>query len=134
MSVCLQAEKAKEQADAKGGDCTESYEIVVDQVLLNAKNPPTNVVSDVFKTMLCPRTIGPFTVVNKKSIAYTLNLSRKLRLHPLVYVDLLKPHWDPSSVDRAAQELKQVACHALLHPQQDVPLAFQASLVLLESP
>ena len=52
-------DKQKEQADAKGRSCIESYEIG-DQVLLNAKNLPKNVVSAVFKTRLRPRFIGHF--------------------------------------------------------------------------
>ena len=84
-------DKQEEQADAKGRGCIESY-AVGDQVLLNAKNLPTNVVSAVFKTKLRPRFIGPFTVVAKKGLAYTLNLPRKLRTHPVFYVGLLKPY------------------------------------------
>ena len=57
--------KQKEQADVKGRDCIERYK-VVNQVLINAKNLPTNVVSAVFKTKLRPCFIGPFAVVAKK--------------------------------------------------------------------
>ena len=35
----------------------------------------------------------------KKGLAYTLNLPRKLRTHPVVYVGMLKPYRDPSHVD-----------------------------------
>ena len=61
-------DKQKEQDDAKGRRCIDSYE-VEDQVLLNAKNLPTNVVSSVFKTKLRTRFIRPFTVIAKKGIA-----------------------------------------------------------------
>ena len=90
--------KQKEQADTEGRGCIDSYE-VGDQALLIAKNLPTNLVSFVFKTKLRPRYIGPFTVIAKKVLAYTLNLPRKLRTHPVFYVDLLKPYHDPSLVD-----------------------------------
>ena len=60
----LIAKEEKESADAKSSGCIESYE-AGDQVLLNAKNYPINVVSAVFKTRLRPRFIGPFTVVAK---------------------------------------------------------------------
>ena len=91
--------KQKEQADAKGRGCIDSYE-VEDQVLLNAKNLPTNVVSTIFKTKLRPRFIGPFTVIAKKGLAYTLNITRKLRTHPVFYVGFFKPYYNPSLVDR----------------------------------
>ena len=78
-------DKQKEQADAKSRSCIFSYK-VGDQVLLNAKNLPTNLVSAVLKTKVRPRFIGPFTVVTKKGLAYTLNLPRKLRTHPVFYV------------------------------------------------
>jgi hypothetical protein len=64
-------------------------------VLLNAKNLPTHAVSAVFKTKLRPRFVGPFTVVAKKGLAYTLNLPKKMRTHPVFYVSLLKPYRDP---------------------------------------
>ena len=101
-------DKLKEQADAKGRGCIERYK-VGDQVLLNAKNLPTNVVSAVFKTKLRPRFIGPFTVVSKKGLACTLNLPRKLRTHPVFYVGLLKPYRDPSHVNLEALAPRHVA-------------------------
>ncbi|CAI5730846.1 unnamed protein product [Peronospora farinosa] len=94
-------DKQKEYADAKGRCCINDYE-VGDQVLLNAKNLPTNVVSAVFKTKLRPRFIGPFKVIAKKGTAYTRNLPRKLRTHPVFYVGMLKPYRDPSQIDAKA--------------------------------
>ena len=81
-------DQRKQQADAKNRACIERYQ-VGDQVLLNAKNLPTNVVSAVCKTKLRPRSIGPFTVVAKNGLVYTLNLPRKLRTHPVCYVACL---------------------------------------------
>ena len=101
-------DKQKEQADAKGRNWIMSYK-VGDQVLLNAKNLPTNLVSAVFKTKLRPRFIGPFTVMAKKGLAYTLNLPHKLRAHPVFYVGLLKPYRNPSHVDLEALAPKQTA-------------------------
>ena len=89
-------DKQKEQADAKGRGCIDYYD-VGDQVLLNAKNLPTNVVSAVFKKKLRPLFIGPFAIIAKKGIAYTLNLPRKLRTHPVFYIGLLKPYHDSLS-------------------------------------
>ena len=91
-------DKQKQYADANSRSCIESYE-VGDQVLLSTKNLPTKVVSSVFKTKLRPRFIGPFTVVAKKGLAYTLHLPRKMRTHPVFYVGLLKPYRDPVHVD-----------------------------------
>ncbi|EGZ16513.1 hypothetical protein PHYSODRAFT_367411, partial [Phytophthora sojae] len=34
--------------------------------------------SAVFKTKLCPRFIGPFKVVARKGLAYTLNLPKNI--------------------------------------------------------
>ena len=94
-------DKQKEQADAKGRGCIDSYE-VGGQVLLNAKNLPANVVSAVFKTKLRPHFIGSFTFMSQKGIVYTLNISRKLRTHHVFYVGLLKTYHDPPPVDRKA--------------------------------
>ncbi|POM67057.1 Pol protein [Phytophthora palmivora] len=69
---------------------------VGDLVLLNTKNLPTHAVSAVFKTKLRPRFIGPFKVVAKKGLAYTLNLPKKVCTHPVFYVGLLKSYRDPS--------------------------------------
>ncbi|EGZ07105.1 hypothetical protein PHYSODRAFT_362873, partial [Phytophthora sojae] len=51
-------------------------------------------VSAVFKTKLRPRFIGPFKVVAKKGLAYTLNLPKKMRTHTVFYVGLLKCYRD----------------------------------------
>ncbi|KAG3076268.1 hypothetical protein PI125_g21549 [Phytophthora idaei] len=87
----------KEYADAQGRGNVERFEIG-DLVLLNAKNLPTHAVSAVFKTKLRPRLIGPFKAVAKKGLAYTLNLPKKMRMHPVFYVGLLKPYQDPAQV------------------------------------
>ena len=61
----------------------------------NAKNLPINVVD---KTNLRPRFVRPFTVVTKKSLAYTLNLPYKLRTLS-VCVSMMKPYRNPSHVN-----------------------------------
>ena len=75
-------DKQKDQSNARGRSCIKRYK-VGDQVLLNAKNLPTNVASVVLETNLRPRSIGPFTIVAKKSLAYKLILPRNLRTHPV---------------------------------------------------
>ncbi|KAG2804412.1 hypothetical protein PC129_g9573 [Phytophthora cactorum] len=87
----------KEYADVQGRGNVERFE-VGDLVLLNAKNLPTNAVSEVFKTKLRPSFIGPFKVVAKKGLAYTLNLPKKMRTYPEFYVGFLKPYQAPTQV------------------------------------
>jgi len=100
--------KQKEQADARGSGNVDSFE-VGDLVLLNAKNHPTHAVSAVFKTQLRPRFVGPFKVVAKKGLAYTLTLPKKMRTHLVFYVGLLKPYHDPRHVgsDELAPRVQQ---------------------------
>ncbi|GMF52190.1 unnamed protein product [Phytophthora fragariaefolia] len=90
-------DKQKGHADARGQNNLASYS-VGDLVLLNAKNLPTHAVSAAFKTKLRPRYIGPFKVVAKMGLAYTLNLPKKIRTHPVFYVDLRKPYQDLARV------------------------------------
>ncbi|OWZ00917.1 Pol Polyprotein [Phytophthora megakarya] len=77
-----------EQADVRGRGNVWTFE-VGDRVLLNAKNLPTHAMSAVFKTKLRPLFIVPFKVVAKKGLAYTLNLLKKMRTHPVFYVGLV---------------------------------------------
>ena len=91
-------DRHKQHVSAKDRSCTEIYE-VEDQVLLNAKKLPMNVVSAIFTKNLRPHFIVSFTVVAKKGLAYTLNLSRKLRTHPVFYVGMLEPYRNSSHVD-----------------------------------
>jgi len=101
-------DKQKEQAEARGRGNVDSFE-VGDLVLLNASNLPTHAVFAVFKTKLRPRFVGPFKVVAKKGLAYTLNLPKKMRTHPMFYVGFLKPYHDPSHVgsDELAPRVQQ---------------------------
>ncbi|KAF4150787.1 putative retrotransposable element Tf2, partial [Phytophthora infestans] len=68
----------KEHTDANGRSIVEGFES--------------------FKTKLRPRFIGPFKVVARKGVAYTLNLPKKMRTHPVFFVGLLKPYQDPAQV------------------------------------
>ncbi|GMG15180.1 unnamed protein product [Phytophthora fragariaefolia] len=63
-----------------------------DQVLLNAKNLPTQSVSAVSSTKLRPRFVGPFTVIGVHGHAYTLDLPSSMATYPTFYVGLLKPY------------------------------------------
>ncbi|KAG3230320.1 hypothetical protein PI124_g24581 [Phytophthora idaei] len=116
----------KEYADAQGRGSVERFE-VGDLVLLNAKNLPTNAVSAVFKTKLRPRFIGPFKVVAKKGLAYTFNLPKKMRTHPMFYVGLLKSYQGPAQVSAEA-----LARGRRLAAQQQIELTLQLSNLTLE--
>ena len=83
--------------------------------------------SVVFKTKVLPRFIVPFTLVAKKGFAYTLNLLRKLRTHPVFYVGLLKPYREPSQVNQEALASRKLALPQLAASElgdQDGPLSF----------
>ncbi|EGZ06846.1 hypothetical protein PHYSODRAFT_397555, partial [Phytophthora sojae] len=67
-------DKQKEHADARGRGNVE--------------------MSAVFKMKSRPRVIGPFKAVTKKGLAYTINLPKKMWMHPVFYVGLLKPYQD----------------------------------------
>ena len=63
----------------------------------------------MFKTQLHPRFKGPFAIVAKKGLAYTLNLPQNLPAHPVFNVGLPKPYRDPSQVDREALAPRKLA-------------------------
>ncbi|GMF14761.1 unnamed protein product [Phytophthora fragariaefolia] len=81
----------KEQRDRQGRKNTQGFQLG-DQVLLNAKNLPTQAVSAVGSTKLRPRFVGPFTVIGVHGHAYTLDLPSSMATHPTFYVGLLKPY------------------------------------------
>ncbi|KAE9066139.1 Transposon Tf2-9 polyprotein [Phytophthora fragariae] len=81
----------KEQSDRQGRKNTQVFKLG-DQVLLNAKNLPTQTVFAVGSTKLRPRFVGPFTVIGVHGHAYTLDLPSSMATHPTFYVGLLKPY------------------------------------------
>ncbi|KAE9198507.1 hypothetical protein PF005_g16115 [Phytophthora fragariae] len=81
----------KEQIDRQGRKNTHVFKLG-DQILLNAKNLPTQGVSAVGSTKLRPRFVGPFTVIGVHGHAYTLDLPSSMATHPTFYVGLLKPY------------------------------------------
>ncbi|OWZ04387.1 hypothetical protein PHMEG_00023716 [Phytophthora megakarya] len=88
---------------------------------IKAKNFPTHAVLTDFKMKLHPRFIGPFTVVAKKGMAYTLDLPSKMQTHPVFYVGLVKPYRDSNYV--SSEELAPAK-------QSPEALIRQASLML----
>ncbi|KAE8901559.1 hypothetical protein PF003_g14372 [Phytophthora fragariae] len=88
----------KEQSDHQGRTNTQVFE-VGDQVLLNAKNLPTQAVSAVGSTKLRPCFVGPFTVIGVHGHAYTLDLPSSMATHPTFYVGLFKPYRPTGAVE-----------------------------------
>ncbi|KAG2815379.1 hypothetical protein PC113_g23215 [Phytophthora cactorum] len=86
VSLRLSVLRQVRDAMAESQDLQKEYADALDRV------------SVVFKTKLRPRFIGPFQVAAKKGLAYTLNLPKKMRTHPVFYVGLLKPYQDPAQV------------------------------------
>ncbi|KAE9169244.1 hypothetical protein PF004_g28242 [Phytophthora fragariae] len=88
----------KEHSDRHGRKNTHVFQLG-DQVLLNAKNLPTQAVSAVGSTKLRSRFVGPFTVIGAHGHAYTLDLPSSMATHPTFYVGLLKPYRPAGAVE-----------------------------------
>ncbi|KAE9289583.1 hypothetical protein PF001_g19973 [Phytophthora fragariae] len=88
----------KEQSDRQGLKNTQVFKLGA-QVLLNAKNLPTQAVSAVSSTKLRPRFVGPFTVIGVHGHAYTLDLPSSMATHPTIYVGMLKPYHPAGAVE-----------------------------------
>ncbi|KAE9313411.1 hypothetical protein PF008_g19737 [Phytophthora fragariae] len=71
----------KEQSDRQGRKNPQVFKLG-DQVLLIAKNLPTQAVSAAGSTKLRPRFVGPFTVIVVHGHAYTLDLPSSMATHP----------------------------------------------------
>ncbi|GMF46739.1 unnamed protein product [Phytophthora fragariaefolia] len=98
-----------------------AYDLLISA--LSLFNLPTHAVSAVFKTKLRPRFIGPFKVVAKKGLAYTLNLPKKMRTHPVFYVGWLKPYLVPARVSFGDLGSRASPTHLEVEPssQREVP-------------
>ncbi|CEG41543.1 FOG: Transposon-encoded proteins with TYA, reverse transcriptase, integrase domains in various combinations [Plasmopara halstedii] len=113
----------KECADGRSRRNVENFENR-DLVLLNAKILPTHAVSAVAKTKLLLWFIEPFEVVAKQGLAYTLNLPRRMRTHPVLYVGSLKPNRDPAQVNAEALVPGRRPT-ALGHPEAEPATGFE---------
>lgn len=83
-------DQQKENADRFGRRHIEVFD-VGDRVLLSTGNLPVSAVSNLGSSKLTPRFIGPFKVLAKKDNSYTLDIPKKMRLHPVFYVGRLNP-------------------------------------------
>ena len=63
-----------------------------DLVLLSTVNLPRHVVTNVGSDKLLPKFIGPFRVLHRRGNAYTIELPRKMRTHPMFYVGRYRPY------------------------------------------
>jgi hypothetical protein len=90
-AIAAASDRQKAQADTKGRTNTLSFE-VGDSVLLSTQNLPTYAVSAEGTRKLVPKYIGPFRVVKRNGVAYTLDLPTSLRTHPTFYVGRLRPY------------------------------------------
>uniref|UniRef100_A0AAV1UMX3 Chromo domain-containing protein n=1 Tax=Peronospora matthiolae TaxID=2874970 RepID=A0AAV1UMX3_9STRA len=75
--------------------------------------------------MLRPCFIGPFTVLDKKGLAYMLDLPCKMQTYPVFYVSLLKPYLDPSLADDEALAPKGLALPQVEKPSREDPVVLQ---------
>ncbi|KAI9906474.1 hypothetical protein PsorP6_002840 [Peronosclerospora sorghi] len=89
-------DKQKEKADRKGRRNKRVYK-VGESVLLNAKNLPSHIVSNVLRNKLRTRFVGPFKVLDRKGLSYTLEIPKVMRTHPTFYVGMLKPYQSPEA-------------------------------------
>ncbi|KAE9272167.1 hypothetical protein PR003_g30289 [Phytophthora rubi] len=88
----------KEQSDRQGRKNAHVF-AMGDQVLLNAKNLPTQAVSAVGSTKLRPRFVGPFTIIGVHGHAFTLDMPSSMATHPTFYVGLPKPYRPAGAIE-----------------------------------
>jgi hypothetical protein len=81
----------KEQADKRGRRNTLEFK-EGDHVLVSTKNMADDAISTLGSSKLLPRYLGPFKVLKRNGLAYTLDLPSWIRIHPTFYVGLLKAY------------------------------------------
>ena len=84
-------------------------------VLLYTVNLPGHAVTSVGSGKLLPKYAGPYRVLHRKGYAYTIELPRRMRTYPTVYVGRLRPlHQYEASCEngdnRRAQESPTDSC------------------------
>lgn len=96
-SIADAVDRQKEYADSSGRSNRFKFNIG-DRVLLSTQNLPERLISHLGSSKLLPRFIGPFKVIKVNGDAYTIDLPKKLRLHPTFYVGRLKPYISPEGL------------------------------------
>ncbi|POM77039.1 Pol protein [Phytophthora palmivora] len=84
--MALAQDKQKAYSDSKGRG---------ELVLLDTKNLPLKVVSSVESNKLKHHFIGPFEVLARHGVAYTIDLPKSMATNPTFYVGRLRRHHDP---------------------------------------
>ncbi|KAG3047129.1 hypothetical protein PC122_g24180 [Phytophthora cactorum] len=84
-AIAASVDRQKLNADNVGRGNTNEFE-KGSLVLLATQNLPRHAVSDFGASLLAPRFIGPFTVLERHGNAYTLDIPSSMRLHPTFYV------------------------------------------------
>jgi len=102
-AIAEAVDKQKEQADKRGRKHKEVFKIN-DLVLLSTSNLPTHALSNMQSTKLQHRFIGPFKVLERRGDAYTIDIPKKMRLHPTFYVGRLKRYRHPNEPREADLE------------------------------
>ncbi|KAG3060142.1 hypothetical protein PI124_g22816 [Phytophthora idaei] len=107
-AVAASVDRQKLNADNVGRGNTNEFE-KGSLVLLATQNLPRHAVSDFGASLLAPRFIGPFTVLERHGNAYTLDIPSSMRLHPTFYVGRLKPYTqhEPPNLDGPQKTTKR---------------------------
>uniref|UniRef100_A0AAV1UVQ5 Tf2-1-like SH3-like domain-containing protein n=1 Tax=Peronospora matthiolae TaxID=2874970 RepID=A0AAV1UVQ5_9STRA len=90
VSIADARDRQKRNTDKHGRANVLSFD-EGDLVLLYTVNLPKHAVTNVGSSKLLPKYIGPFRVLRRMANAYTIELPRKMRTHPTLYVGRLRP-------------------------------------------
>ena len=91
-SIAEAVDRQKRDADKNGRSNVILFN-KGDLFLLSTVNLPRYIVSNVGSTKLLPMFIGPFCVLRRPGNAYTIELPRKMRTHPTLYVGRLRLYY-----------------------------------------
>ena len=80
-SIANAVDRQKRNAD-KHGRANDLLFNVGDLFLLSTVNLPKHVVNNVGSSKILPKYIGPFRVLRRKGNAYTIELHRRMCIHP----------------------------------------------------
>jgi hypothetical protein len=90
-SIADASDRQKANADMLGRTNMLSFN-EGEEVLLSTSNLAPDLVSGEGSKKLLPKYIGPFRIVRRNGMAYTLDMPSALRVHPTFYVGRLRPY------------------------------------------